>query len=90
MPQLGDRTLEHLDEAGESNPMLMAEHPRFEDMTVSPGQVRDRCERLAESELVATTGRGWFDITTWGQQYLEGDLDAKNQYSQRDYRYIAY
>jgi len=90
MKTLDERILEHLNESGESNPMLMAEHPRFEDMEVSSGQIRERCERLANSELVASTGKGWFDITTWGQQYLRGELDARNQYTPMDSRYIAY
>lgn len=81
MRTLDERILEHLHEAGESNPMLMAEHPRFEEMGVSHGQIRERCERLAQSELAAVTGKGWFDITTWGQQYLNGELDAKNRVS---------
>jgi len=79
MRQVDERVLEHLNEAGESNPMLMAEHPRFEDMGASAGQLRERCECLAEAGMIATTGSGWFDITTWGQQYLEGELDAQNQ-----------
>jgi hypothetical protein len=87
MRQLDERILEHLQEAGESNPMTMAEHPRFEEMQVSSGQIRDRCRRLAESELVAATGQGWFDITTWGQQYLDGELNAENQYVPHEWRY---
>jgi len=79
MRQLDERILEHLQESGESNPMLMSEHPRFGEMEVSSGQIRERCAKLAEAGLAASTGKGWFDITTWGQQYLEGELDAENQ-----------
>lgn len=59
-------------------------------MGVSRGHVRERCERLAQSELVAATGGGWFDITTWGQQYLRGELDAANQYELINSGYIAF
>jgi len=79
MRQLDERILEHLQESGESNPMLMSEVPRFAEMEVSMGQIRERCEKLAEAGLAAATGSGWFDITTWGQQYLDGELDAENQ-----------
>ncbi|MDL0126308.1 hypothetical protein [Halobacterium salinarum] len=71
--------LKHLLESVESNLMLMSEHPRFGEMEVSSGQIRERCAKLAEAGLAASTGKGWFDITTWGQQYLEGELDAENQ-----------
>jgi hypothetical protein len=79
MRKLDERILEHLDENGESNPMTMAEDPRFEDMGASSGQIRERCIQLAEARLVGVTGRGWFDVTTWGQQYLDGEVDARHQ-----------
>lgn len=79
MRTLDERILEHLHEAGESNPMLMAEHPRFEEMEVSSGQIRERCIQLADAGLVWMSGKGWFDVTTWGQQYLDGEVDARHQ-----------
>jgi len=54
--------------------MLMIEHPQFGEMGVSSGQIRERCAKLAEAGLAAATGKGRFDITTWGQQYLEGGV----------------
>lgn len=79
MKQVDDRILEHLDESGESKPSMMAQHPRFDDMTVSTGQVRDRCRVLAAANMLVRDDLGWFDITRWGQLYLRGDLDAENQ-----------
>lgn len=76
---LDERLLEHLRESGESNPMLMAEHPRFEEIGVSSGQIRERCLQLADAGLAGMTGKGWFDVTTWGQQYLDGEIDARDQ-----------
>lgn len=78
MTQLDDRILEHLDESGWSTPLLMSQHPRFEPMEASGGRIRERCHRLADADLVAREARG-FDITTDGQQYLQGELDAKNR-----------
>jgi len=79
MRQLDERILEHLQESGESKPMLISEHPRFGEMEVLSGQIHEWCVKLAEAGLVAITGKRWFDITTWGQQYLESELDAENQ-----------
>jgi hypothetical protein len=76
---LDEWILESLHENGESTLMLMADDPRFEDMGVSSGQIRERCIQLAEARLVGMTGRGWFDVTTCGQQNLDGEVDARHQ-----------
>lgn len=46
--------------------MLISEHPRFGEMEVLLEQIRERCAKLAEARLAASTAKGWFDITTWG------------------------
>ncbi|SEW10474.1 hypothetical protein [Halobacterium jilantaiense] len=79
MRALDERILEHLHEAGESNPVLMEDNPQFDEMGVSRGQIRERCIQLADAGLIATTGKNWFDVTTWGQQYLDGEIDARHQ-----------
>jgi hypothetical protein len=55
MRQLDGRILEHLQESGESNPMLMAEGSLFGEMEVSSGQIRDRCAKLAEAPAFSDT-----------------------------------
>jgi len=79
MRQLDERLLEHLNESGWSTPSMMAGHPGFEKMEVSKGQIRERCQMLADAGLVALEHRDIYEITTWGQLYLRGEVDAQNQ-----------
>jgi DNA-binding FadR family transcriptional regulator len=78
MRKLDDRILEHLDRDW-STPSLMAQHPCFEDMNVSRGQIRERCQMLADAGLVDRQHDDIYEITTWGQLYLRGEVDAQNQ-----------
>ena len=78
MTQLDERILEHLDEDGWSTPLLMAQHPRFGPLEASENRIRERCCVLADADLVDRESRG-FEVTTWGQLYLRGDIDAENQ-----------
>jgi hypothetical protein len=79
MRKLDERILEHLDESGEPKPFLMQDHPRFKEMGVSCGYIRDRCRVLADANLLTRDELSWFDITTWGQLYLSGEVAAQNQ-----------
>ncbi|WP_232703170.1 hypothetical protein [Halobacterium wangiae] len=88
MRQLDERILEHLDESGWSTPSLMANHPGFEKMEVSKGQIRERCQMLADAGLVALQHQDLFEITTWGQLYLRGEVDAANQRRPRSGRIL--
>lgn len=58
---------------------MLAQHPRFEEMLVSLGRIRERLQMLADAGLVWREHEGIYEITTWGQEYLRGELDAKNQ-----------
>jgi len=42
-------------------------------------QVQERCCVLADAELVAflTDRQDMVELTTWGQQYLEGEVDVE-------------
>lgn len=79
MRQLDERILEHLDESGWSTPSMMAQHPRFEDLLASRGHIRERCQMLADAGLVGKEHQDIYEITRWGQLYLEGEVDAQNQ-----------
>ncbi|SEW10428.1 hypothetical protein [Halobacterium jilantaiense] len=79
MRQLDERLLEHLGEQDWSTPRMLSQHPRFEEMQVSRGRLRERLQMLADAGLVWRQHEDVYEITTWGQQYLSGELDAENQ-----------
>jgi DNA-binding FadR family transcriptional regulator len=79
MRQLDERLLEHLGEQDWSTPRMLAQHPRFEEMQVSRARIRERLQMLADAGLVGREHEDIYEITTWGQLYLEGELDAENQ-----------
>jgi len=58
---------------------LYVQHPRFEEMNVSRGQIRERCQMLADAGLVDRQHEDIYEITTWGRLYLRGEVDAQNQ-----------
>jgi DNA-binding IclR family transcriptional regulator len=71
-----DRILEHLAAAEEPlTPWMVAV-----DLDLPTGLVRARLDRLTHAEFVARSERDrmptHFEITTWGIQYLDGDVDA--------------
>ena len=76
MVQLDDRILERLDEDGWSSPSVLAADSEFD---ASEDRIRERCLCLADAELIAPIARRMYDITQWGQLYLEGELDAEHQ-----------
>lgn len=79
MRWLDERILEHLHEVDWSSPSMMAGHPEFDEMEVSRGRLRERCQMLADAGLVAREHRDIYEITRWGQLYLKGEVDAQNQ-----------
>jgi hypothetical protein len=76
MVQLDDRILERLDEDGWLSPSVLAADNEFD---ASEDRIRERCLNLADAELIAPIARRMYDITQWGQLYLEGELDAEHQ-----------
>jgi len=76
MQQLDDRILEHLDEEGWSSPRVMATEP---DLDASKGRIRERCEFLVYAGFAAPLTDTMYEITRWGQLYLEGEVDAEHQ-----------
>jgi hypothetical protein len=71
---LDERILEHLYEESWSTPGCMETEPAID---ATKAQIRDRCRILADAGLVAVhRDDGWYvELTTLGQQYLEGEAD---------------
>ena len=74
--RLDERILEALDEEPWSTPELLAiEVP----LDATENQVRDRCKRLADAELIdLDLEDGWrVELTGLGKRYLEGETDME-------------
>jgi len=71
-----DRTLEFLEAEGMATPRLIASEV-FK--SVSPGHVRERLAMLQYAGFVFCVGVESYELTTAGQQYLDGELDACHQ-----------
>lgn len=76
MVQLDDRILEHLSGDGWSSPSVMAADSSFD---ASEGRIQERCEFLVYAGLIAPIARRMYDITQWGELYLDGEIDAEHQ-----------
>ncbi|MFB6301662.1 MAG: hypothetical protein ABEH78_02190 [Haloferacaceae archaeon] len=72
--------MEHLDEEGWGTPKTIASDHRMHDLGADELTIERRLYVLAEREMVAPIEPGFrgdeFEITSWGQAYLRGDLDA--------------
>lgn len=79
MRWVDERLLEHLDEHGWSTPSMISSHPEFKGFDASRGQIRERLQMLADPGLMGRGHEDIYEIATWGQQYLQGELDAENQ-----------
>lgn len=76
MHQLDERILEYLNREGWATPSIMV---REEGLRASRARIRERCRALRHAGLVAPFADGCYELTTWGQLYLTGDLDAAHQ-----------
>lgn len=76
MQQLDDRILEYLNEEPWSSPTLMASMPEFH---ASEGRIHERCQVLADTELVSFIVGDMVEITQWGILYLDGEIDAEHR-----------
>ncbi|WP_336327870.1 hypothetical protein [Halovenus sp. HT40] len=74
---LDDRILEHLHDESYSTAQRMSKLPGIH---ATKTQVQERCEVLAEADLVAflTRDKDMVELTTWGERYLTGDVDVEN------------
>lgn len=74
--QLDERILEYLDEEGWATPRILTRKRAF---TASEGRIAERCELLVYAGFVAPVHGEMYDITRWGQLYLDGEVDARHQ-----------
>ena len=69
-----ERILEYLSTSETSTPKKMADSG---DVRFSRQYIGERCRKLADYRLVQHLGNGVYRITEQGEQYLNGDLDAR-------------
>jgi hypothetical protein len=76
MQQLDDRILEHLDEEGWLSPRVMVSQSEIDE--ASKSRIHERCEFLVYAGFAAPLTDTMYEITRWGQLYLEGEVDAEH------------
>lgn len=69
-----DRILEYLSATETSTPKNMADSG---DVRFSRQYIGERCRKLADYGLVQHLGNGVYRITSHGEEYLSGTLDAQ-------------
>ncbi|WP_435093446.1 repressor phrH2 [Halorubrum sp. N11] len=78
MCSLDDRILEHLHEEEWASPATMAADLQF---NANQAQLIERCRVLAHADLIEpfidSADADTFEITQWGELYLEGGVDAE-------------
>lgn len=73
-----DRILEFLREEGPHTPSKIHEDDRI---SFSRTHINQRCKQLAEHGLVENLGNGVYTITGDGEDYLDGELDLREETS---------
>ncbi|SDN25556.1 hypothetical protein SAMN05192554_1236 [Haloarchaeobius iranensis] len=76
MVPLDERIIEYLDAERLANPSLMEKEMNFD---ASENRIRERCKLLTYAGFIAPTHKDLYEVTTWGQLYLEGEIDAAHQ-----------
>jgi predicted transcriptional regulator len=76
-----ERILEHLSQVETDTPKGMAESG---NVRFSRQYIGERCRKLADYGMVQHLGNGVYRITKEGEQYLEGELDARELVSDSD------
>lgn len=76
MEQTDDRILEHIQEEGWSSPTIMVS---LDSIEAPKGTLSDRCQMLSQAGFLAPIHEDMYELTTWGQQYLSGKIDAEHQ-----------
>lgn len=76
MTIVDERILEHIDQEGWASPELIA---NGESVDVSAGFVEERLQFLEYAGMVYRFARDMWELTSTGQRYLDGDLDARHQ-----------
>lgn len=70
-----DRILEILSDSGPNSPTPLSEH---EYIHVNKSTVSRRLRKLKDHGLVMALGNGVYSITSKGQEYLDGELNAED------------
>lgn len=74
--QVDERILEYLREQGWATPTVLS---RARGIDASEGRIAERCARLVYAGFVAPIHGETYEITRWGQLYLDGEIDARHQ-----------
>ncbi len=77
MMSIDDRILEHLNETSWATPHTMSYEHEFR--YASKARLAERCFVLADADMIAPMADRTYMITTWGQLYLKGEIDAAHQ-----------
>ena len=84
--RLDERNLEHLDENPHSYPEFIVMESC---VSATEAQIRDRCKRLADAELIHIDLNDWrLEICGLGQRYLAGEADVDLYPHPRSVRHI--
>ena len=75
MSRADDRILELLSDDAPDTPKEMADSDR---VRFSRQHINARCKTLVKYGLLVHPGNGVYDITRTGEQYLAGELDARD------------
>lgn len=70
-----ERILEHLNQVETDTPKGMA---KSGNVRFSRQYIGERCRKLSDYGMVQPLGNGVYRITEAGEQYLDGELDAKD------------
>jgi hypothetical protein len=84
--RLDERILEHLDDNLHSYPEFIVLES---SISATEAQVRDRCKRLADAELIHIDLHDWrLEICGVGERYLRGEADVDIYPSPRSVKII--
>jgi len=75
---LDERIVEYVAEDSLASPRLMASAIQFD---ASQQRIQERCRMLADAGLIAPISDDFemYEVTSEGQRYLVGELDAEHQ-----------
>ena len=76
MQQLDERLTEYLDSQGWATAAIIA---REAWTSASQARIRERFRWLQYAGFVVPFAGDCYELTTWGQLYLSGELDPTNQ-----------
>lgn len=78
-----DRILEIMREDGPTSPTPLSKH---DYIRIGKSGVSKRLNRMREHGLIQELGNGVYSITTTGESYLDGEIDAEKLSEGNDYK----